>query len=642
MTTATLGIAVQSGAAKTASVDLDKLTASAARAESGVNQLANAATKANTATQQMSLNSANIAAQLQDVAVSAQMGMNPLSVALQQGTQLSAVLNQVKASGQGVGAALATSFASIVNPLSLVTIGAIALGTVALQSLGSLIKEAETATDAIERHGEALADIVKGYKAAESAVDDYIESASRLPRSIVLDKITKEFQTLAREAEDFQAKLSQFASDGLFAKYGSDAILTLQELARKYTEGEMSAEEFYFAVGKVTDQLSLLERVGAGIPGSTQSMIDSFQEGARSALAFGDAINQLVAASHALAGAYVHGGTQLGLDSYIESQRSAEMHQIELDALNAKTPAQARDIAMRRERLKLVDEEITEALREQKIREAGELAYARAQSRIGKAATKDIDQWGNSTRDFQKRIDQLQVEIDLFGKGTFEIEKQKAAIDLLNKAKDAGIPITDTVRDQIDGLATGVATATAELERLQYQQAQIDALNNTLATGFANLFIGIADGSKSAQESIGDLLSSLGRLLINQAFQSLFAPTAVGGGGFNPFGFLMGPGRASGGPVTPGRIYPVNENTPNTEYFAPAMAGTILTAQQVAGAAGMSGGRQGVDVRVSVDRNGNLVAIARQVAADEVDKYDRFKVPYRVHDLKNNSVPVVG
>lgn len=48
-------------------------------------------------------------------------------------------------------------------------------------------------------------------------------------------------------------------------------------------------------------------------------------------------------------------------------------------------------------------------------------------------------------------------------------------------------------------------------------------------------------------------------------------------------GSLFGGGRASGGPVTKGRIYRINENTPNSEYFSPGANGSILTNGQVRG-----------------------------------------------------------
>ncbi|WP_376742174.1 phage tail length tape measure family protein [Ensifer canadensis] len=80
---------------------------------------------------------ANIAAQFQDIGVTAAMGMNPLQIALQQGTQLSAVLNTM-GSGKQVISGLAAAFTSLISPVSLVTIGLIAGGAAAIQYFSAL------------------------------------------------------------------------------------------------------------------------------------------------------------------------------------------------------------------------------------------------------------------------------------------------------------------------------------------------------------------------------------------------------------------------------------------------------------------------------------------------------------------------
>lgn len=74
-------------------------------------------------------NTANIAAQFQDIGVTAAMGMNPLLIALQQGTQLAAVMNSMEAPLKG----LANAFKQIINPVSLLSIGLTALAVVGLQ-----------------------------------------------------------------------------------------------------------------------------------------------------------------------------------------------------------------------------------------------------------------------------------------------------------------------------------------------------------------------------------------------------------------------------------------------------------------------------------------------------------------------------
>lgn len=64
-------------------------------------------------------NTGNIAAQLQDIFVTAQMKMNPMSIALQQGTQLLYVFQQSKAPLKE----LIAGIKSLIGPLSLITVG---------------------------------------------------------------------------------------------------------------------------------------------------------------------------------------------------------------------------------------------------------------------------------------------------------------------------------------------------------------------------------------------------------------------------------------------------------------------------------------------------------------------------------------
>jgi len=74
-------------------------------------------------------NTSNIAAQFQDIAVTASMGMNPLLVAMQQGTQVAAIMNSMKNPLQG----LAAAFTQVINPVSILSIALTGLAVVGLQ-----------------------------------------------------------------------------------------------------------------------------------------------------------------------------------------------------------------------------------------------------------------------------------------------------------------------------------------------------------------------------------------------------------------------------------------------------------------------------------------------------------------------------
>lgn len=104
---------------------------------------------------------ANIAAQFQDIAVTAAMGMNPIQIALQQGTQLSSVL-MTMGNGKQVIQGLAAAFAAVVSPVSLVTIGLIAGGVALAQYLASGNKTKDL-TKTFQQHADSIAAIKAQY-----------------------------------------------------------------------------------------------------------------------------------------------------------------------------------------------------------------------------------------------------------------------------------------------------------------------------------------------------------------------------------------------------------------------------------------------------------------------------------------------
>lgn len=111
---------------------------------------------------QLRANTGNIAAQFQDIGVTAAMGMNPLIIALQQGTQLSAVFAQ---SGGSMASVLGAAFKQVFSAQALLTIAVIA-GAVALfqwaASAGKSADEAYRAENGLKTYTTAM-----GYTKAE-------------------------------------------------------------------------------------------------------------------------------------------------------------------------------------------------------------------------------------------------------------------------------------------------------------------------------------------------------------------------------------------------------------------------------------------------------------------------------------------
>ncbi len=173
------------------------------------------------------------------------------------------------------------------------------------------------------------------------------------------------------------------------------------------------------------------------------------------------------------------------------------------------------------------------------------------------------------------------------------------------------------------------AAARAGREFDNFQSAERSGqMRDEFRSAFSNGIRAAIDGDLGGFfDGLADRFTS--RMLDNLADDLFDLLSNVGGdkkGGFlgsiaSGIGSLFGGGRASGGPVTKGRIYRINENTPNSEYFAPGVSGSILTNGQVrgleTGGVRSGGGSLSVSVDVSGANGDEAVArIARQAAAE--------------------------
>ncbi len=118
------GKLAQTGAASDAAAS--GITAAGNAAQNSASKMARLGAAANDNLNAVQATPANIAAQFQDIGVTAAAGMNPMLIALQQGTQLSVAFSNGIG---GIGAALKQIF----SPVALLTIGAVALVAALIQ-----------------------------------------------------------------------------------------------------------------------------------------------------------------------------------------------------------------------------------------------------------------------------------------------------------------------------------------------------------------------------------------------------------------------------------------------------------------------------------------------------------------------------
>lgn len=137
--------------------------------------------------------------------------------------------------------------------------------------------------------------------------------------------------------------------------------------------------------------------------------------------------------------------------------------------------------------------------------------------------------------------------------------------------REAGAGATDAQRQQIIEL---IAATDAEKVALESSAEAMEAFGSVSEDVLGQFIDDMLEG-KSAAESLGGILKSVGSQLIKFGLSGLF--------GSSGFGSLFQP-RAAGGPVNAGQPYIVGEKRP--EIFVPSQAGRIVPRVPSGGAGG--------------------------------------------------------
>jgi lambda family phage tail tape measure protein len=189
--------------------DLDKRVR---QAGGGFDAIPAGAKKAGAAVNSLQGQTANMAAQFQDIAVQLQSGGSPFTIALQQGTQLGAILSgagSVNGAVRGLGAA----FMSVISPVNLVTIGLIAAGGAAVQYFASG-DDTKALTDALKEQPDVIRDIRDAWGEAAQGVKEYNTSS----KAVALAGASRQAKALAEgiadAASDASGRIDRFAQSG--------------------------------------------------------------------------------------------------------------------------------------------------------------------------------------------------------------------------------------------------------------------------------------------------------------------------------------------------------------------------------------------------------------------------------------------
>lgn len=571
-----------------------------------------------------SFHTTNLMFQAQDVAMMTALGQAPFALAMQQGPQVTGIMHQLGNGRQAIQA-LGGAIMGLINPLSIATIAVIGLGAAGVQAAMSWVSGMTPVRRSMEEHREWLSGLLKGYDDLDKAVGDYIDKAIRLPASLARLDVTAELNKDIERLRVVQSIIDDFnirpdAAIQLPWQSLNEDLAVLREIKSQFDAGLITAVQF----AEQLELLSMNDRVddqaralAGGLRGAADEAAElevKIESGRMTLLGLTTEAQRAAQAMATLngtfallnAGAGQHGGLQNILDGQTEA----------LENLKGMIP----DIRTAQQR---AAEELATALTNpsELFRNEAQAAYDLFMKNTGimdarraaEKASKQRDPYADLIRGAQDFIASQAIEQQALNMTAEAAQRLRFEQDLLNRAANDNIKLTPTMRDELSSLAAQMAATEAQTKMLTQAANDNAALWGQAQDGVSSIIKTWARGG-DVLDAFSDKLGQIGDMLIDMAVRDLFANAfggGMGGGGGNIFGGIMdwlgglfGGNRATGGPVEPGKIYRVNENTPNSEWFAPSLAGTILPNHAVSTGGGASTITYG-DLQVTI---GSVVA----------------------------------
>ncbi|AWZ21078.1 Hypothetical protein RAK1035_2370 [Roseovarius sp. AK1035] len=417
----------------------------------------------------------NLVSQGNDVLVMLAAGQNPFQLAIQQGTQITQVIGPLGAAG--AFRALGGAVLSMLSPINLITIGALAATAALVNWFSSATGEGESFADTIEAL-ETRIDSLRDKIAEASATR--LELAERFGEGFVeraqdiLDRIVEaEKRAAARETgENIGGFLSETGVD--FGRINRNRTLLPQSIdgGLEVAEGQALstlASEF--------DLSGLFGRIRAGGRALVQDVLDDFatlEEAAQGT------VEEQAAAVDALIESYTRAAQASGGLSETEEARLLTLDQMrarlaEVAELQKQDPAQSREDETLVRRLRLLTEA---ALARSKADDAAraELATMQEQNALAQA----IAQFGADSATATRLRAQFALDAKLE-----EIEAKDASDENKNALREAAQAAFEIATSDISG---GIRAAADEASRLAAEvRGAVDAVADLQAQGEVGL-----------------------------------------------------------------------------------------------------------------------------------------------------------
>ncbi|MQX77509.1 tail length tape measure protein [Sinorhizobium medicae] len=509
-------------------------------------------------------NTSNLAAQGFDIATTAAF-MPWQTVALQQGPQVAQVFNDIRASGQRIGPAVAGAFMQLVNPISLVTIGTIAAGAAAIQYFSSLEwggeksektlqKEAELVQAVVAKWGDALP-ALKAYNDERQRLTDAkdIQAAAEVGADAQWEGLRKSLGDVNTEIADIVSRLSQMGQD-------TDKITSLQQAFNDLIAGIENGNATSEMAKKVQQELATVIKDNA--TPELQKYLDIFNrlvpaidKASASASKFKSEAAQAASASR---GFRVNSAEQDAYFDYLDEQRRKANENptvinpdgrrvavpipgqkpIQLgdepqDNKKAETAAQRAANAYR-DLIKSADDRIAQLQLETEL--TGEYGVQTDAARFRLELLQEAEDKGRSLSAEQRA--EIEKKVELYSKYSQALAQAKLHQDLLDDSAFAGLSKQEQavkLRLRSYGLDEDLGGNNAAMIRNRFQQEELSDITQSFLSEFSS---GILTGGKSIGESFADAVKNAAANAMQKSLDSLFeqiggalASALLGGGG---------------------------------------------------------------------------------------------------------------
>ena len=135
----------------------------------------------------------------------------------------------------------------------------------------------------------------------------------------------------------------------------------------------------------------------------------------------------------------------------------------------------------------------------------------------GKSSADKTDEFQREMQQFEKRRLALENEAKTVGMGTFEIERSRVAHELERAAKEAGIPVTEELRQKIEESASGYAHAATNVEKLEAAQKNLNSTQKFFGNVAIDAFEDLILNAEKAEDVIKNLTKSLAKAALQAA-----------------------------------------------------------------------------------------------------------------------------